>query len=117
MECRARYEVAQGPGADHAGLGEHVADPVVSGKRAGMRRGRLAPVDVRPAFSNTTGSSWDALAVSAKARLSFRTSQCCVMIAVFGSCSKKASRSTLSTRLAAEADDGEDADLAEREKR
>ncbi len=56
-----------------------------------------APADVRPAFSMMTGFFFETrLATSAKARPSFRSSQCCAMTLVFGSCSKKISRSSSS---------------------
>ena len=57
----------------------------------------LAPAEVRPAFSTITGFFFETrLATSAKARPSFRSSQCCAMTLVFGSCSKKISRSSSS---------------------
>src|SRR5258708_10729880 len=57
----------------------------------------LAPAEVRPAFSTTTGFFLETrLAASAKARPSFRSSQCCAIKLVLGSCSKNASRSSSS---------------------
>src|SRR6201999_3244739 len=57
----------------------------------------LAPAEVRPAFSTTIGFFFDTrLATSAKARPSFRSSQCCAMIWVLSSCSKKVNRSSSS---------------------
>jgi hypothetical protein len=50
---------------------------------------------VRPALSTTTGFFFDTrLATSAKARPSFRSSQCCTMICVWSSCSKNVNRSS-----------------------
>src|SRR5437763_7819822 len=52
---------------------------------------------VRPALSTTTGFFFDTrLATSANERPSFRSSQCCAMMVVFGSCSKNVRRSSSS---------------------
>src|SRR5581483_1380011 len=57
----------------------------------------FAPAEVRPALSTTTGFFLETrLAASAKARPSFKSSQCWAIRLVLGSCSKKASRSSSS---------------------
>ena len=52
---------------------------------------------VRPAFNTTMGFFFDTrFATSAKARPSFKSSQCCAMMVVLSSCSKKVSKSSSS---------------------
>src|SRR5882724_11053864 len=91
-------QVAQAARANDPGLLEHIlVDLIVAASAPVCELAARAPKLVRPAFKTTMGFFLETrFATSAKERPSFRSSQCCAMIVVFSSCSKKVSKSSSS---------------------